>query len=280
MNRLTVYMQYCVPQRGITAVMGWLARIRLPWLKNWMIRRFIRKYQIDMQLAVIENPEAYIDFNTFFIRQIKPALRPIVSGHEQIACPVDGTVAQIGAISQNQLLQAKGFYYYLETLLGGDNTLADLFNDGEFATLYLAPRDYHRVHMPLRGTLRKAIFVPGKLFSVNRMTSEMVPQLFSRNERLITLFDTPAGPMAVVLVGAMIVGNIQTVWMDQPIKSNHPLTLPIPNDFTLEKGAELGHFKLGSTVIILFGKHKITWSPDIQADSTLRFGQLLGNILK
>ena len=188
-------------------------------------------------------------------------------------------ISQLGSISKNQLLQAKDFYYDLETLLGGDPALSSLFYDGSFATLYLAPRDYHRVHMPLTGNLVKSIYIPGKLFSVNKMTSEIIPELYAQNERLVTLFNTTAGPMAVVLVGAMIVGNIQTVWMNEPVRSNKSqISLPSA-EIHLRKGAELGYFTLGSTVIVLFGKNKAVWSNAIHAESNVKVGQLLGNII-
>lgn len=274
-NWSSIRIQKLMPQHAFTNCMGWLARIRIPIIKNWMIRRFIRKYHVDMSAALIENPESYPDFNHFFIRELKPSLRPIANG---IISPVDGTISQIGIIRKNQLLQAKDFYYDLETLFGGDATLARLFYDGSFTTLYLAPRDYHRVHMPLAGELTQSIYVPGKLFSVNQMTSELLPQLYTRNERLITVFNTDAGPMAVILVGAMIVGNIQTVWMQQPIRANKSQSAVPATTVHLNKGAELGYFTLGSTVIILFGKNKTTWSQTLHAGSAIKMGQLMGSI--
>ena len=181
--------------------------------------------------------------------------------------------AQIGNIQKKQLLQAKNFYFDLGTLLGGDTQLADNFHDGTFATIYLAPHNYHRVHMPLDGKLVKTIYVPGKLFSVNRMTSEIIPNLYSRNERLICVFDTTLGPMTIVLVGAMIVGSIQTVWMKNPIRANRIITETFSDGIQLIKGAELGYFKLGSTVILLFGKDKILSQSTLTTTSTLQVGQ-------
>jgi len=279
-NCLSIFLQKCLPQHLISQIFGWLARIRHPLpLKNWMINHFIQKYQVDMSLAVIENVEAYPDFNHFFIRQLKTELRPITADKHAIISPVDGSIAQIGKIHKNQLLQAKDFYYDLETLLGGDKTLANLFYDGSFATLYLAPRDYHRVHMPLSGKLIKSIYIPGKLFSVNKMTSEIIPHLYTRNERLVTVFETEAGCMAVILVGAIIVGNIQTVWMDKPVRSKRARTSLPSTDLYLDKGAELGYFTMGSTVIVLFEKNKSILSPTLQTESTVKMGQLLANIL-
>ena len=189
--------------------MALFADSNIVWLKNFLIRHYIRLFKVDTTLAENEDLDTYPTFTSFFIRKIKPELRPIASGVNEIASPVDGVVAELGSIKQNQLLQAKNLYYDLDTLLGNE-ALAEEFYDGEFATFYLSPRDYHRVHMPLDGVLKKTFFIPGKLFSVNRMTSSLIPNLYSRNERFICLFDSPAGPMLIVLVGAIIVGSIQT----------------------------------------------------------------------
>jgi phosphatidylserine decarboxylase len=278
-NRISVELQKIVPQHLLTEFMGWLANIRTPAIKNWMIQRFIRKYHVDMSLALNEDPLTYPDFNHFFIRHLKPHLRPVAKGEHEIASPCDGMVAQIGEIKKNQLLQAKGFYYSLETLLG-DAKLANSFHDGAFATLYLAPKDYHRVHMPYTGTLVKSIYLPGKLFSVNRMTSEIIPQLFTRNERVVSIFDTAAGRMAVILVGAMIVGNIQTAWMDKPARAKSMNVFTPDKEITLQTGAELGHFTLGSTVIVLFENNKADWASELHAGSVIKFGQLLGKTHK
>src|SRR5579883_1824280 len=265
---LAVFLQSLLPQHLLSTVAGKIADSRIPWVKNFFIHQFIQHYCINMSEARIEDPEAYPTFNEFFIRQLKPHLRPIAEG-QQLASPVDGTIAQIGRIRKNQLLQAKGHYFDLETLLGHHPTLAQTFYDGAFATLYLAPYNYHRVHMPLTGTLREVIYVPGKLFSVNRMTSELVPQLYSRNERLICIFNTAIGQMAVILVGALIVGSTQTAWGSRSLPSA-PLQL--------SKGTELGYFKLGSTVILLCEKDKIEWNPQLTMNSTLQLGQPLASL--
>jgi phosphatidylserine decarboxylase len=278
MNKFSVKVQYLMPQHLFSKIMGKFSHIRTPWFKNWMIQRFIKKYNVDMSTAVIEDPSAYENFNQFFTRQLKPQLRPITDIPQSIASPVDGTAIQMSRINKNLLLQAKRFYYDLHSLLGGDNSLAELFHDGSFATLYLAPRDYHRVHMPLSGQLKQVIYIPGKLFSVNQLTSECIPNLFSRNERLITLFDTEAGPMAVILVGAMIVGSIQTVWMDHPIRDKDIRHLPVSTSIQLAKGAELGHFTLGSTVILLFGKNAVSWATEGGTPASLKMGQLIGKV--
>ncbi|RDI42412.1 archaetidylserine decarboxylase [Aquicella lusitana] len=279
-NQLFAYSQYLLPQHLLSALAGRLAESRSPRLKNSLIRFFIHRYKVDLSEAISENLDDYPTFNSFFIRQLKPGIRPLALAPEAVISPVDGRVAALGKINQNQLLQAKKHYYNLETLLGNDKELATLFSDGDFATLYLAPQNYHRVHMPLSGTLTKSIYVPGKLFSVNRITSELIPNLYSRNERLISLFDTEAGKMAMILVGAMIVGSIQTVWMTQPIRSHQMITETFTNGLTLQKSAELGYFKMGSTVILLFEKNKVTWSPSFKTNSAIHFGQFLGKIAK
>jgi phosphatidylserine decarboxylase len=276
LETIKAYIQYFLPKRLLTTLAGCIAQSRRPGLKNFIIQRFIKRYSVDMSQALIEDPEKYENFNRFFTRQLKPELRPVTQVENEIASPVDGVIAQLGQIKQNQLLQAKNFYFDLETLLGNDTPLAELFHDGVFATLYLAPRDYHRVHMPLAGKLEKTLYVPGKLFSVNKMTSDLIPQLYSRNERLICVFDTAAGPMAVIFVGAMIVGSIKTVWMDQPVREQE--TQPVSGNIQLAKGAELGQFMLGSTIILLFKQNQAEWSELLSANSAVKFGQFLGKI--
>jgi len=274
---LKVLPQYLAPQHTLTRVLGWLCESRWSWLKNWMIQTFIRRYQVNMQDAQIENPLDYPTFNHFFIRHLKPELRPVVQGVDQIACLVDGCVSQIGKIAQDSLFQAKGFYYNLSTLLGNEKN-AMSFIDGNFATLYLAPRDYHRVHMPCSGTLRETTYIPGQLFSVNQLTTSVVPKLFTRNERLVCLFDTEQGPMAIILVGAMLVGSIHTTWDEAPcankmVSKNH-------TGIHLNRGEELGYFKLGSTVIVVFGKNKVAWNENLQPETHVKMGELLGSIIK
>lgn len=272
----SIFLQSILPQHIVSGLAGALANSRLPVLKNFFIKRFVKHYNIDLSECQIKNPLEYACFNDFFIRQLDMRFRPIEPAENAIISPVDGVTAQIGRINKNLLLQAKDYYYNLETLLGGDLTLAKTFQDGHFATLYLSPRDYHRVHMPLTGQLIKTVFVPGKLFSVNKMACELIPGLFSRNERLICLFETAAGPMAVILVGALIVGSIQAAWMPAPIKHSVIHTQHYSFPIKLNKGDELGHFKLGSTVILLFGRDKIDWLTKVHTDQAIRLGQLIG----
>jgi phosphatidylserine decarboxylase len=271
---MCIYFQYLAPQHTLSRLAGWISNCRTPWLKNWIISRFIKKFNIDMKAAVLENIDDYPSFNSFFTRQLKPELRPIVQGANQIACPADGFVSQIGHIQHDSLLQAKGRYFELADLVGTQER-AKLFQDGEFATFYLSPKDYHRVHMPLGGKLRETIYIPGKLFSVSQETTRKAPNLFARNERLVCIFDTEIGPMAVILVGAMLVGSINTVW-DSQIVSNRVEIKTYSGNIELARGAEMGHFKMGSTAIVLFAKDKMSWSQELKEDTMVRMGQLVG----
>lgn len=234
-----------------------------------------------MQEALEPNPFAYPTYNDFFGRQLKPECRPIDDNPNSIVSPADGNIAQIGTIAEQKILQAKKHYYTLNSLLANDSKLAATFMDGNFATIYLAPKDYHRIHMPVAGQLKKMLHVPGKLFSVNPVAAENIPDLFARNERVITIFDTEFGPMAVILVGAMIVGSIQTVWhgvITPPHKGTIRKWDYANQDISLAKGAELGRFKLGSTVILLLPKGLSTWDAQLQMDSTIQMGRKLGEI--
>ncbi len=273
----SVWLQYLYPQHLLTYFTGWLAECRWKWFKNWAIKRLIRKYHVNMEEVLSTNLEDYPNFNSFFTRHLKPEARPIVQGDKQIACPVDGIVSQVGAINNDTLFQAKGIDYSLTALLGGFSDLAREFIDGNFVTMYLAPKDYHRVHIPLAGKLRETIYIPGDLFSVNPETVANVPNLFTRNERLVCLFDTSAGTMAVILVGAMLVGNIQTVWPMQ--RATRKISrIAYSNQIELTRGDELGFFKMGSTVVVLFGRNQMSWQPTFQPNSQIKFGMEMGNL--
>lgn len=276
LKKISTYLQYAMPQHLMTGLAGYLANIRTPRIKNWMISKFIRDYQIDITEAAPADMSAYACFSDFFIRQLRSGLRPVSPELNSIASPADGTIAQAGAIQHKQLLQAKGMYFTLESLLGNDSESIDGFKNGSYATIYLAPHNYHRVHMPVTGKLIKTIYVPGKLFSVNKMTSSIIPNLYARNERLICLFETEAGPMAVILVGAMIVGSIKTVWMNAPIRGKHIINSTPDEAISLIKGDELGYFTLGSTVILLFGQDKIEWLANLKADDPVQYGENIG----
>ena len=215
MNTLFIAFQYIIPQHLLSRIVGWLAECEWSVLKMWLINLFISQYNVNMSEALDENPASYKNFNSFFTRELKPDARPIVADDAVIVSPADGAISQLGDISYGRIFQAKGQSYTAVELLGGNSELASEFDDGAFATIYLSPKDYHRVHMPMTGTLRETIYIPGDLFSVNQTTAENVPRLFSRNERLVAVFDTAAGPMAMVLVGALIVAGIETVWGGQ-----------------------------------------------------------------
>ncbi|HSW68786.1 MAG TPA: archaetidylserine decarboxylase [Gammaproteobacteria bacterium] len=274
---LYVLAQYCCPQRAFTHFFGWLAKCRWKWFKNWAIKRLIRKYHVNLSEALSENVDDYPDFNSFFTRQLKPSVRPLAPGENTVSSPADGSVSQIGKINKNAILQAKNFNYTTRALLGGSESAAQLFEDGNFATIYLAPKDYHRVHMPITGKLRETTFIPGQLFSVNPITAETVPNLFARNERLVCLFDTVIGPVAVILVGAMLVGSIETVW-GLPHPKNKLTARQYPDGIVLERGDELGLFKMGSTVIMLFPAGKIEWLETFKENSSVRIREAIGEM--
>lgn len=282
-DTLFAYAQHLVPQHALSRLAGRLAECRQPVVKNTFIRWFAKRYGVDMSQAQVEEPTAYEHFNAFFTRALKPGARPIDESADSIVCPADGSVSQIGRISEGRIFQAKGQMYSALELLGGDEALAAQFDDGHFATIYLSPKDYHRVHMPLGGRLRRMTVVPGDLFSVNESTARGVPRLFARNERAVCVFDTEAGPMAVVLVGAMIVAGIETVWAGEVAPFRRRLTThhyggPAPAPVDLAKGAEMGRFKLGSTAIVLMPKGRVDWQDDFAAGRATRMGEAMGRI--
>ena len=276
-DALFVLLQHLLPQHLLSRLVGKLARSENPTIKTLFINTFMKRFDIDLSEAEVQDPEEFSSFNAFFTRALKAGARPLADS--DVVSPADGAISQIGHIRGSDLLQAKGQYFSLHDLLGGDATLTSEFINGDFATIYLSPRDYHRVHMPATGTLRKTIYVPGKLFSVNQTTSENVPGLFARNERLVCVFDTELGPMAVILVGAMIVAAIETVFAGQvtPLSPNiHQQEYGQREPLVLEKGAELGRFSLGSTAIVLFGAKQCQWLKNLHAGSGVRMGEALG----
>ncbi|MGI1679157.1 MAG: archaetidylserine decarboxylase [Cellvibrionaceae bacterium] len=282
MKQLFIFLQHLLPHHLLSRGVGFFAESEIDFLKNSLISLFIKAFNVDMSQAIEENPHAYRTFNDFFIRNIKPELRPLCPDTNSVACPADGTISQLGDIESGKLFQAKGKDFDLTALLGGDQYLSQHFLGGKFATIYLSPKDYHRVHMPFDGQLQTMVHVPGKLFSVNSSTVELVPDLFARNERVVTIFDTNSGPMAVILVGAMIVASIETVWEGQITPHKKQVhTTEYPNttsDVILNKGEEMGLFKLGSTAIVLFGPDCVEWKEDLEAGSTVKMGEELGRL--
>jgi phosphatidylserine decarboxylase len=275
-DRFNVLAQRLLPQHAIARVVHTLARAQVPWLKNMMIQAFIRAFGVDMSEAAIEDATAYPSVNDFFTRALAPGVRPRAHAHDVVASPVDGVVSQAGSVVGERLLQAKGHVYTLSALLAGDADLAARFRDGTFATLYLAPRDYHRIHMPVTGTLTEMIYVPGDLYSVNAATERAIAGLFARNERVICAFATEAGPMAVVLVGALIVGSIETVWHGEVRATPRRVTRFRHEGIVLERGAELGRFNVGSTVIMLCAPGRVRWNEALGTGARVRVGQPLG----
>ena len=255
MDRCNTWLLSVLPQQLLARAMYHLARSKTTWLKNTIIRYVVKRYQVDMQQAQNPNPLSYESFNAFFTRSLRAGIRPIAEN--AIVSPADGTLGQCGYLQQQRLLQAKGHEYSLVTLLAGDPALAEPFTHGSFVTVYLSPRDYHRIHMPLSGSLREMIFVPGKLFSVSEATTQLVPGLFARNERLICLFDTAHGCMAVILVGAIFVGSMQTVWSGE-VKAKKITRWQYTAEEApqLATGEELGRFNMGSTVIVLLAENR------------------------
>ena len=278
MQKLFIASQYLLPHHLLSRAVGKLAASETPWIKKAFINGFARRYNIDMSEAANSDLTSYSSFNAFFTRALRDGARPIDADTNSIVCPADGVVSQAGRIDNGRILQAKGQWYSALELVGGDEALADQFEDGSFATIYLSPRDYHRVHMPIAGKLRRTIYVPGDLFSVNQTTAENVPRLFARNERLVCIFDTACGPVAVILVGAMIVAAIETVWsgLVAPTAQRKLIDEASVKAVELDKGAEMGRFKLGSTVVLLFGKEAVKWSDTLITCAPVRMGQRIG----
>ncbi len=278
LNWLKVNLQYVTPKHLLSRMVGKLAEAELGNVTTAIIKLFIKQYNVDMSEALHSDPEHYSSFNAFFTRPLKPEARTIDERDDVLIHAVDGTVSQFGDIETDSIFQAKGHDYSLTSLLGGKPELATPFKNGKFATIYLAPRDYHRIHMPVDGTLTDMIYVPGELFSVNPLTAENIPGLFARNERVVALFDTPVGKMAMVLVGATIVASIETVWagtVTPPAGKNvQHWTYDADSEasITLKKGDELGRFKLGSTIVACFEPGAIEFE-DLAPGQVTRLGQ-------
>ncbi len=279
-DSIRVFPQYLLPQRFLSRFIYKLARCQCSFFKNSLIKSFIRYFNVDMSLADQSDAKSYIDFNHFFTRELRQEIRPITK--QGIACPIDGSISQIGQIDVTTILQAKSREFDLKKLLTDEDESIQ-FKNGNFVTLYLSPRDYHRIHMPMDGQLRKMIYVPGKLFSVNAHTTRVVNNLFSRNERVISLFNTGIGPMAIIMVGAIFVGSMETVWAGQITPSDlSNITQWSYNEeneiIKLLKGREMGRFNMGSTVILLFGKETIKWVSTACPNSNVTMGSYLGEI--
>ena len=276
-DRFSVLPQYFLPKKALTVFSGWVASRRWGTLTTRLIAWFVRRYQVNMTEAANPDLASYACFNDFFTRALAPGARPLSAS--TWVCPVDGAISQFGAIAKDQIFQAKGHAYSTTALVGGDAALAAQFENGSFATIYLSPRDYHRIHMPCDGRLRRMVYVPGDLFSVNPTTARGVPGLFARNERVVCVFDTDHGPLVLTLVGATIVGSMATVWHGVV----NPPRLPQITEWhydegavTLRQGEEMGRFLLGSTVVLLWPRATLDWNPAWQPAAPVRLGEAMG----
>jgi phosphatidylserine decarboxylase len=280
MAKLFIILQHLLPKHGLSALMHKLARCKTPWVKNAIIKTIIKQFGVNMSEAVEPDPEAYETFNAFFTRELRDDVRPMERGKKTISCPVDGEICQIGTIENGELFQAKGKSFNLAALLGNDS-LSSEFEDGSYTTIYLSPKDYHRIHFPIGGSLKRMVHVPGELFSVNQTTVASVDELFARNERVIAFFDTPAGPMAMVMVGAIFVSSIETVWYGEVTPPRHNQVRSWNyNDKKLKykKNDEMGRFNMGSTIVLLYGKRRVAWAEELAAGDAVMRGQVIGKI--
>jgi len=280
--RMFVGMQHLLPQHTLSRLIHRVARARSVGLKNALIANFVTHFRPEMSDAAQPNPLAYACFNDFFTRELKPGARPIAQDPRALVSPVDGTVSQIGYLDQMRMIQAKGRHYRVDTLLAGPSRYSDRYVGGAFATLYLAPYNYHRIHMPMPGTLRAAWYVPGKLYSVNATTAASVPELFAINERVVCIFEHGSIEYAMVLVGALFVGSIATIWHGDitPRSPRTTVNLPVPADASarLAKGDEMGRFNMGSTVILVYPRDVMEWDAAVGPGSIIRVGQPLAQL--
>jgi len=278
-DRMAVLPQYFLPKQALTLLAGAIAGARGGALTTGLIRWFIDRYRVNMAEAANPDPAAYATFNDFFTRALAPGARPLAQA--ELVCPVDGSISQLGAIDGDAILQAKGHTFTVQALVGGDADLARPFLNGRFATLYLSPKDYHRIHMPCVGTLMRMIHVPGDLFSVNPTTARGVPGLFARNERVVCVFDSQHGPFVLVLVGATIVGSMATVWhgVVNPPRPGTIRDWRYEGDkaVSLKQGDEMGRFLLGSTVVLLFPQSPLRFNPAWQPGGSIRLGEAMAS---
>ncbi|MBI2727627.1 MAG: phosphatidylserine decarboxylase [Polaromonas sp.] len=280
-DRSAVLPQYLFPKQALTSFAGWVASKERGWVTTEIIRRFVAKYDVNMGEALDSDIASYKSFNDFFTRALKPGARPIANA--DLISPVDGAISQFGRIERDQIFQAKGHSYSTTALVGGDAALGAQYQDGSFATLYLSPRDYHRIHMPCDGRLVRMIYVPGDLFSVNPVTARGVPGLFARNERVVCVFESPRGPFVLVLVGATIVGSMATVWhgVVNPPRGRGVRTWDYPDEPTsaihIRQGDEMGRFLLGSTVVMLFPKGPLSFNPEWAPGRSIRLGEAMAD---
>ena len=270
-------LQYLVPQRLSCRIVYRLARSRRPWLKRLLISGFAKLYAVDTRESEIEDQESFRSFNEFFTRALKPGARPLAGDPSSIVSPVDGQLTEFGRIDQGRLLQAKGKSYTLAALLGEPPEVIEPFQGGSFLTVYLAPPDYHRVHAPVAGTLHRGRYIPGRRFSVNRTTASAIDDVFCRNERVALWLDSPGGPVVIVMIGALNVASLSTA-ISGEIESGTPRILSPAHAPALERGAEIGRFNLGSTIVLLFPAGQARWLPSLEAGQRLRMGEAIGQV--
>ena len=280
-DRFAVLPQYLLPKQALTNFAGFVASRQRGWVTTEIIRRFVAKYRVNMDEALDSDIASYLTFNDFFTRALKPGARPLAQAG--LVCPVDGAISQFGAIEHDQLIQAKGHSYSTTAMVGGDQALADQYLNGSFATIYLSPKDYHRIHMPCDGRLSRMIYVPGELFSVSPVTARGVPGLFARNERVVCVFKSAQGPFVLALVGATIVGSMATVWhgVVNPPRGKAVREWRYPAngqpEIVLRQGEEMGRFLLGSTVVLLFPKGPLRFNTDWAPGGAVRLGEAMAN---
>ena len=282
-DRAFAALQFLLPLHALSRAMHALMRTRVVWLKNLLIRGFLLFYRVDLDETPVANPLAYPTFNAFFTRGLKPQVRPIAADPAALVSPVDGVVSQFGPLDGDRIVQAKGRSYSALELLGGDEDTARRYRGGDFLCIYLAPHNYHRIHMPVDGRLLRTVYVPGDLFSVNSATARVVPNLFARNERVVCEFESDAGHVAVVLIGALFVGSIETVWAGEvnppPRKRQAPLILTDGAGSEYPRGQEMGRFNMGSTVVILSEPDRLQWRDELSPGSAVRYGEALASIV-
>lgn len=278
-DRIVIFPQYLIPHHLLSVAMHWLAGCQVVWFKSVFIRFIVANYKVNVSEAAQTDLASYPSFNAFFTRALRTDVRPVAEGSNTVVSPVDGAISQLGSINTGRIIQAKGHDYSVLELLGGDQDLAKHFEQGQFATIYLSPRDYHRIHMPLTGKLQQMRYIPGKLFSVSPRTARTVPSLFARNERVVTVFETELGPMVLVLVGAIFVGSMETVWANK-------ITPPYGKNIqhwhyegeqaaVLQKGEEMGRFNMGSTVVILLPEQSEMFKSELLAGDSIMMGQAM-----
>jgi phosphatidylserine decarboxylase len=277
-----IFCQKIIYKKGLSRLLGLFAHCRCQFFKTWAIRRFMAYFKVDLAESLITDIHQFESFNDFFIRRLKPSARPLPQDAAAIACPVDGVISELGKIQSGNLLQAKGREYSLQDLLGDDTAMAQTFVNGEFFTAYLAPKNYHRVHIPVAGSLRQMVHIPGQLFSVNPHSVNGIPRLFGRNERVVCLFNTSTGPMAVVFVGALLIGSVVTTWHGEvmPARGEKPINKIYSDSlFSFNRGDEIGHFQWGSTVIVLFAPGCAQWLNSLKPGNSITMGQPIGSLI-